>query len=59
MGISICGLPAVLLGVVYLLCSSCNGQLSTDVDELLNWCIDGIHHKERPSTEDELHHMVI
>ncbi|XP_021935416.1 folate receptor gamma-like isoform X2 [Zootermopsis nevadensis] len=29
-------------------------QLSNDPDQLLNWCLDGMHHKSRPGPEDEL-----
>jgi len=27
-------------------------QLSNDPDRLLNWCLDGKHHKSRPGPED-------
>lgn len=43
----------VLLNIYAVKWSS--GQLSDDPDELLNWCIVGRNHKERPSAEDELH----
>lgn len=33
-------------------------QLSNDPDQLLNWCLDGMHHKSRPGPEDELFEQV-
>ncbi|XP_069684288.1 folate receptor gamma-like [Periplaneta americana] len=30
-------------------------QLSNDPDQLLNWCLDGKHHKSRPGPEEELY----
>jgi len=33
-------------------------QLSNDPDQLLNWCLDGKHHKSRPGPEDDLYKQV-
>jgi len=33
-------------------------QLSNDPDQLLNWCLDGRHHKSRPGPEDDLYKQV-
>lgn len=33
-------------------------QLSDNPDQLLNWCLDGKHHKSRPGPEDELYEQV-
>ncbi|XP_037089858.1 folate receptor beta-like [Pollicipes pollicipes] len=30
-------------------------QLTTNLDTMLNWCLDGRHHKTRPGPEDQLH----
>jgi len=47
---------SVLLTFTFLsFLTCCATQLSDDPNELLNWCIDGIRHKDRPSAEDELH----
>jgi hypothetical protein len=34
------------------------GQISKDPDQLLNWCLDGMHHKSKPGPEDELFDQV-
>lgn len=33
-------------------------QLSNDPDQLLNWCLDGEHHKSKPGPEDALYEQV-
>ena len=44
--------------LVACLVMTAHGQLTDSVDEMLNWCLDGKHHKSRPGPEDKLHQFV-
>lgn len=36
----------------------CTAQLSSDPDELLNWCLDSKFHKDKPGPEGDLFSQV-
>ena len=46
------------IAVLMICLTVTRGQLTDDIDEMLNWCLDGRHHKSRPGPEDRLHQFV-
>ncbi|KAF0289787.1 Folate receptor alpha [Amphibalanus amphitrite] len=42
-------------GMLLACVASARGQLTDNIDDMLNWCLDGKHHKSRPGPEDKLH----
>lgn len=49
------GIFYIVVFVAFSLFEDSLCQLSSDKDELLNWCLKGINHKSKPGKEDRLH----
>lgn len=44
--------------LIVLQCGMSLGQKTSNIDELLNWCLDARHHKKSPGPEGDLFKQV-
>lgn len=49
---------SLLCLLIVLQCGMALGQKTSNVDELLNWCLDARHHKKLPGPEGDLFKQV-